>query len=259
MRKPFIAGNWKMNKLAGEAADFASAFLEEIEKSSIDLEKVDVGLFVPYIHLQSLNEKFAGSGIRIGAQNVHYLDSGAYTGEVSAAMLKDIGIVNTIIGHSERRQYYGETDGSCAKKVKTALSYGIAPVLCVGESLDDREAGIYKEVVKNMLLGSLDGIEKDEIVKVVIAYEPVWAIGTGRTATADQAEEIAAWIRSALAEKYDQDAADQVRIQYGGSVKPSNVQEIMSKENIDGALVGGASLKPEDFIKLAAFDSSVLK
>ncbi len=259
MRKPFIAGNWKMNKLSGDAAEYGSAFVKAIHNAGVDLDKVDVGLFVPFVHLTTVRDACAAAGIAVGAQNMHYKESGAYTGEVSVSMLADLDIRNTIIGHSERRQYFGETSGECAKKVKAAVAAGIRPVLCVGESLEDREAGKYQDVVREMLLGSLEDVTAEEAEKTVIAYEPVWAIGTGKTATSDQAQEMAAFIRSVLAEKYGAAVAGAMIIQYGGSVKPSNVAELMAKPDIDGALVGGASLKTDDFIQLVAFDPSVLK
>lgn len=258
MRKPFIAGNWKMNKLSADASAYGSLFAEALRRAGADLDKVDTGLFVPFVHLTAVREACAGTGIAVGAQNMHYKESGAYTGEISVSMLADMGIGHVIIGHSERRQYFGETSGECAKKVKAAVAAGIRPVLCVGESLEDREAGQYREVVREMLLGSLEDVTAEETKNTVIAYEPVWAIGTGKTATSDQAQEMAAFIRSVLAERYGAVAED-VIIQYGGSVKPSNVAELMAKPDIDGALVGGASLNPEDFAVLVAFDDSVRK
>ena len=253
MRKPFIAGHWKMNKLSADAASYGTRFAEALAEAGVDLNAVDTGLFVPFVHLAAVRDACEGTGIAVGAQNMHYEEKGAYTGEVSGAMLADMGIRNVIIGHSERRQYFGETSEACAKKVKAALALGIRPVLCVGESLEDREAGIYKDVVKEMLTGSLEGLTAEEAAKTVIAYEPVWAIGTGKTASSDQAQEMAAFIRSVLADQFGAVAED-VIIQYGGSVKPSNVAELMSKPDIDGALVGGASLDPDEFVKLVAFD-----
>lgn len=242
-----------MNKLSGDAASYGVRFAEALAEAGVDLQKVDTGIFVPFVHLAAVRDACEGSGIAVGAQNMHFEEKGAFTGEVSGAMLADLGIRNVIIGHSERRQYFGETSEACAKKVKAAHALGIRPVLCVGESLEEREAGKYKEVVQEMLTASLVGLTAEEAKGTVIAYEPVWAIGTGKTATSDQAQEMAAFIRSVLAELFGA-AAEEIIIQYGGSVKPSNVAELMAKPDIDGALVGGASLDPDEFVKLVAFD-----
>ncbi len=258
MRKPFIAGNWKMHKNINEATDYGELLLHKIREAGVDSEKVDIGLFVPYIHLSALKVIFDLSGVQVGAQNMFYEDKGAYTGEISPSMLSDLGIGGTIIGHSERRQYFGESSESCALKIKAAHAHDIRPVLCVGEVLEDREAGVYEETVRNMLLASLENVTLEETADLTIAYEPVWAIGTGRTASTEQAQEMAAFIRSVLADKYGSERADGIRIQYGGSVKPENIAELMSMPDIDGALVGGASLDADKFIKIIAFDDSVL-
>ena len=257
MRKPFIAGNWKMHKNIKDATDYAELLLHKIRETGIDSNKVEVALFVPYIHLSALRIIFDLSGVTVGAQNMFYEDKGAFTGEISPSMLSDLGIESTIIGHSERRQYFGETDEACAKKIKAAFSHDIRPVLCVGEDLTDREAGRYEDTVRNMLLGSLQNVSEEETAELTIAYEPVWAIGTGKTATTEQAQEMAALIRSVLADRYGSRRADEIRIQYGGSVKPDNISELMAMPDIDGALVGGASLDADQFIKIIAFDDSV--
>ena len=258
MRKPYIAGNWKMHKNIKEATDYGELLLHKIREAGVDSGQVEIALFVPYIHLSALNVIFDLSGVGIGAQNMHFEDKGAFTGEISPSMLADLGVERTIIGHSERRQYFGETSESCAKKIKAAFSHDIRPVLCVGEDLADREAGKYEETVKTMLLASLTDVSVEEARDLTIAYEPVWAIGTGKTATTDQAQEMAAFIRSVLADYYGSKKADEIRIQYGGSVKPENISELMAMPDIDGALVGGASLDAEKFTKIIAFDDSVL-
>ena len=247
-RKPFIAGNWKMFKTVKEAADFMEAFT----KNEFPAD-VEVGLMVPFLQLDTVKKMAAGTGIRVGAQNMHFEESGAFTGEVSAPMLAELGIDCCVIGHSERRQYFGETDETVNKKLKKAFEFGIQPILCVGESLELREAGKEQEFVGGQVKADFDGIPAEQAKDIVIAYEPIWAIGTGKTATADQAEEMCAYIRSVIADCYDEATAAAVRIQYGGSVKPANASEILGKENIDGALVGGASLKPEDFIQIVKF------
>ena len=258
MRKPFIAGNWKMHKNISEATAYGELLLHKIREAGVDSDRIDIGLFVPYIHLSALKVIFDLSGVQVGAQNMFYEDKGAYTGEISPSMLSDLGVEGTIIGHSERRQYFGETNEACARKIKAAYAHDIKPVLCVGEVLEDREAGIYEETVRKMLLASLEDVTLEETGGLTIAYEPVWAIGTGKTATTEQAQEMAAFIRSVLADKYGSGLADEIRIQYGGSVKPENIAELMSMPDIDGALVGGASLDAEKFMRIIAFDDSVL-
>ncbi|MGI6206017.1 MAG: triose-phosphate isomerase [Anaerovoracaceae bacterium] len=259
MRKPFIAGNWKMNKNINEATDYGELFVQKLKDEQVDLSKVDVALFVPYIHMSALKVIFLLRGVDVGAQNMFYEDKGAYTGEISPSMLSDLGIERVIIGHSERRKYFGETSASCAKKLKAAYTHDIRPVLCVGEDLEDREAGRYKDAVRSMLLDSLENVQAVEAEFAAIAYEPLWAIGTGKTATPEQAEEMAALIRSVLAEKYGSETADKIIVQYGGSVNENNIASLMSMEDIDGALVGGASLDPERFAKIVAFDDSLRK
>ncbi|MDD6254727.1 MAG: triose-phosphate isomerase [Eubacteriales bacterium] len=259
MRKPFIAGNWKMHKTINEATDYGELFVQKLKDEQVDFSKVDVALFVPYIHMSALKVIFLLRGIDVGAQNMFYEEKGAFTGEISPTMLSDLGIERVIIGHSERRKYFGETSAACAKKLNAAYTHDIKPVLCVGEDLKDREAGRHKDAVRTMLLESFEGIHAEEAEFAAVAYEPLWAIGTGKTATPEQAEEMAALIRSVLAEKYGSAVADNIIIQYGGSVNEENIAELMAKEDIDGALVGGASLDAAKFAKIVAFDDSVRK
>ena len=248
MRIPFIAGNWKMFKTKAEALSFAEEF-----KALYQGTDVQTAICAPFTNLEALVEAFKDTKIMVGAQNVHFADEGAYTGEISVAMLEEIGVDFCIIGHSERRQYFGETDETCNLKLKKLFEGPIRPILCVGESLDERDADKAFDIVKGQLEADLAGIEGAQIKKLVIAYEPIWAIGTGRTATPEQAEEMCAFIRSTLIDLYDEEVADEVIIQYGGSVKPANATEIMNQEEIDGALVGGASLKAKDFMEIIDF------
>jgi len=249
MRIPFIAGNWKMFKTKKEALEFAESF-----KALYHDTDIKAAICAPFTQLDCLVEAFAGSGVGVGAQNVHFADEGAYTGEVSLDMLKEIGVDYCIIGHSERREYFGETDETVNLKLKKLLSESeITPILCVGENLEQREAGEEKEIVSAQIKADLSGLAAEDVAKLVIAYEPIWAIGTGKTATPEQANEMCALIRETICELYDEDTCDQVIIQYGGSVKPENATEIMNMEEIDGALVGGASLIPEKFMDIINF------
>ena len=248
MRVPFIAGNWKMFKTKAEALEFADEF-KKLYKGT----DVQTAICAPFTDLEVLVAAFRGTGIQVGAQNVHFADNGAYTGEISVAMLEEIGVDFCIVGHSERRQYFGETDETVNLKLKKLYEGSIRPILCVGESLEQRDAGKATDIVKGQLLADLENISAENIRKLVIAYEHVWAIGTGRTATPQQAEEMCAFIRNTLIDMYDEDTADEVIIQYGGSVKPANATEIMNMDEIDGALVGGASLKAEDFMEIIDF------
>ena len=248
MRIPFIAGNWKMFKTKAEALAFAEEF-----KGLYQGTDVQTAICAPFTNLEALVEAFKGTDIKVGAQNVHFADEGAYTGEISVAMLEEIGVDFCIVGHSERRQYFGETDETCNLKLKKLFEGPIRPILCVGESLDERDADKAFDIVKGQLEADLAGIDGELIKKLVIAYEPIWAIGTGRTATPEQAEEMCAFIRETLIALYDEEIADEVIIQYGGSVKPANTTEIMNQEEIDGALVGGASLKAKDFMEIIDF------
>ncbi len=249
MRQPFIAGNWKMYKTMAEAESFAQLFRSYKRK-----EGVKVAICAPFTDLPVLKRAFSYSGIMTGAQNVHFEDRGAYTGEVSLPMLKELGVECCVVGHSERRAYFGETDETVNKKLLKLLSGSqITPILCVGERLEEREAGRQTEVVAAQIEKDFAGMTEDQAVRTVIAYEPIWAIGTGKTATPDQAEEMCAFIRKKIGELFGQETADQIIIQYGGSVKPANVKEIMAQPDIDGALVGGASLDPEKFLEIVNF------
>ena len=253
MRKPFIAANWKMNMLIEDSVKYGEDLVEYLKRAGVDLKTVDVAVCVPYIHMAALKVIFVLRNIMVGAQNMHFEEKGAFTGEISPAMLKDMGIECVIIGHSERRQYFGETSEACAKKVKAAVAHNIRPILCVGETLAERESGNFENAVGDMLSASLEGVTPEEMAKTVIAYEPLWAIGTGKTATAQQANEMASFIRQCIAIKYGQDIADQVIIQYGGSVKPENIAELMAQSDIDGALVGGASLDAKTFTAIVNY------
>lgn len=248
IRKPLIAGNWKMFKTIAEARAFADSFKALYQSSDIQ-----VAICPPFTQLEALKGSFKDTDIKIGAQNMHFEDQGAYTGEISAVMLKEIGVDYCIIGHSERRQYFAEKDETINKKLFKAFSVGITPIMCVGESLEERDADRAFEIVKTQLMGGLKDIPKEQAQTIVIAYEPVWAIGTGRTASSEQANQMCGFIRDIIEELYDDDVADKVLILYGGSVKPENATEIMNMEEIDGALVGGASLVPEDFIQIVNF------
>lgn len=248
MRKPIIAGNWKMNKSYSEAKEL----LNEIKDLSLNKE-VEAVVCPPFINLALAKEVLKGTDVKVGAQNSHDKDNGAYTGEVSPEFLRDLGVDYVILGHSERREYFGETDEFINSKVKAVLSKNLRPILCVGETLEERENGKAKDKVKVQIVSDFEGLKSDDFENIVIAYEPIWAIGTGKTASSDDAEEMCAYIRELVKENFGEEASNKVRIQYGGSVKPNNVSEIMSKENIDGALVGGASLESESFLKLVNF------
>lgn len=247
MRKKLVAGNWKMFKTTAEAVAFAKEFKSMLSLSSTENE---VAVCAPFTQLAALKSEFEGSWIRLGAQNMHFEAEGAYTGEVSAVMLREIGVDYCIIGHSERRQYFAETDETVNKKLHKAFRSGITPIFCLGEVLEQREAGEEFDVVSGQLARGLAGLCAQDVSRLVIAYEPVWAIGTGRTATAGQAEEMCAFIRSGIGKLYDGETAGMARVQYGGSVKPENAAEILNMPNIDGALVGGASLLPDKFLAI---------
>lgn len=249
MRVPLIAGNWKMYKSRKEALEFARRFKELYHDTDIR-----AAVIAPYTQLDVLAGAFKGSGVGVGAQNVHFEDEGAFTGEISVPMLRELGVDYCIVGHSERRQYFGETDETVNLKLKKLLRESdITPILCVGEVLAEREKGVQNEVVSGQLKKDLEGLTAEEAGRLVIAYEPVWAIGTGKTATPEQAGEMCAMIRNAVSEMFDEDTCDRVIIQYGGSVKPENATEIMNMDEIDGALVGGASLDPEKFMDIINF------
>jgi len=246
MRKPFIAGNWKMYKNAKEAV----ALAKELKSNLKNIKDRDVLICPGFAALCCVYGEIKGSNIKLGAQDMYFENEGAFTGEVSPLMVKDF-CEYVILGHSERRQLFNETDESVNKKIKKALEHGLKPILCIGESLEEREKDKTFDVIKNQLKKSLKNIK--EIKNIIIAYEPVWAIGTGKTATPEQAEEVHAFIREWVGKNYDSEAADNLRILYGGSVKPENAKELMEKEDIDGALVGGASLDAESFSKIVEF------
>ncbi|TKB09624.1 triose-phosphate isomerase [Desulforhopalus sp. IMCC35007] len=250
MRKPIIAGNWKMTMSIAEAKSFVAAI-----KDKIDGKDVEAVLCAPFTMLKDLKEATAGTAIKVGAQNMHFEESGAFTGEISVSMLKELAVDYVIIGHSERREYFNETDDTVNRKVLKALEHNLLPILCCGETLEQRDAGKTKDVVKKQVQKGLNGVDQNGLTNVVIAYEPIWAIGTGKTATSGQANDVITYIREVVATMFGEDAATKIRIQYGGSVKPSNVAEIMKESDIDGALVGGASLQPDSFLSLVNFQS----
>ena len=246
-RRKIVAGNWKMNMTPSEAVKLV-AELKDLVKS----DDVDVVYCVPAIDIVPVVEATKGTNVEVGAENLYIEDKGAYTGEISADMLVDAGVKYVVIGHSERREYFGETDEFLNKKVKKAIEKGLTPILCCGETLEQREMGVTMDWIRLQIKSDLAGVAASDVAKLVIAYEPIWAIGTGKTATSDQAEEVCAGIRACVAEMYDAATADAVRIQYGGSVNASNAAELFAKPNIDGGLVGGASLKA-DFGKIVNY------
>ena len=248
-RRPIIAGNWKMNKTAAEARDLASKLIPLVSGA----KDRDIVLAPTFTSLQTVAEAIKGTNMALAAQNLFWEDKGAFTGEISAEMLLDLGCKYVIIGHSERRQYFGETDETVNKKVRQALNKGLLPIVCVGELLSERESGKANDVIDRQITGALKGVTAVEMQKIVVAYEPVWAIGTGKTATPDQANEIHAFIRQKVKAMFTAEVAESLRIQYGGSVTPENVSQLMAMPDIDGALVGGASLKPESFAALVTF------
>ena len=241
-RKAIIAGNWKMNKTATEAKALISELIPAVKDAGCE-----VVICVPFTDLVTAVEMTKGTNIHVGAENVHFEKSGAFTGEISADMLTDLGVEYVVIGHSERRQYFAETNETVNKRTKAALAGGLKPIICVGESLDQREQGVTEELVRMQVKIALNGVTADELKNVVIAYEPIWAIGTGKTATADQAEEVCAAIRKVVGELYGEDAAKALTVQYGGSMNPKNAEELLSKPDVDGGLIGGASLKADQF------------
>ncbi|MFS8629852.1 MAG: triose-phosphate isomerase [Bacillales bacterium] len=246
MRKPIIAGNWKMNKTLGEAV----SFVEEIKGKIPPADQVETVICAPALFLAQLVDATKGTEIGVGGQNMHFEDSGAFTGEISPAALADVGVKYCIIGHSERREMFNETDEAVNKKVHAAFKHGITPIVCCGETLEQRERGETKELVANQVKIALSGLSEEQAKQVVIAYEPIWAIGTGKSASAEDANEVCAHIREVVKEIYSEDVANALRIQYGGSVKPGNIKEFMAQSDIDGALVGGASLDPQSFLQL---------
>ena len=250
-RKAIIAGNWKMNKTPKEAKELLNAITPLVKDAGCE-----VIACVPYVDLATALEATEGTNVKIGAENCHWAESGAFTGEISTGMLKEMGVEYVVLGHSERRQYFGETDETVNKRTKAALAAGLKPIVCVGELLWERECDITEEVIARQIKLDLFNVTEEELKNVVIAYEPVWAIGTGKTATADQAEEVCAFIRATIAKLYNQAAADAVTIQYGGSMNDGNADELLSKTNVDGGLIGGASLVAE---KLAAIVKAASK
>jgi len=246
MRRVIIAGNWKMNKTIPEAIKLVN----DLKRDVADIENVDIVVIPPFTALSEISDMLVDSNIGVGAQNIFWEEKGAYTGELSPAMIKDTGAKYVVIGHSERRAYFGETNETVNKRLKAALAAGLIPIVCVGERLEERESGKTFDVVKEHVEKGLEGLSKEDAVKVVVAYEPVWAIGTGKTATPAQAEEVHQYIRKLLSGMFDASSAEEIRIQYGGSVKPDNITELINQNNIDGALVGGASLKVEQFVPI---------
>lgn len=249
MRKPVIAGNWKMNKTVGESVELVKELMPLVKDA-----KSEVVVCPTFISLNEVLKTVEGSNIGVGAQNMYYKDSGAFTGEISPAALKDMKLEYVVLGHSERRQYFKEDDAEINKKITAALNHGLKPILCVGETLEEREKGITFRVIGTQVEGCLAGMEGKNLEDLIIAYEPIWAIGTGKTATSEDANEVIGFIRKLLKEKLGDKVADNTRILYGGSVKSSNIKELMSMPEIDGGLVGGASLEAKEFAKIVNFD-----
>jgi triosephosphate isomerase len=247
-RTPIIAGNWKMYKTAAEAV----TLINELKAAVAGVSKTEIVVCPPFTALASATVALSGSNIQLGAQNIHWKTDGAFTGEIAPGMLKEHGVRYAIVGHSERRQFFGETDKGVSDRAKAALAAGLRPIVCVGEMLAEREAGKTNAVVETQLRGSLAGLSKDDMLSTVIAYEPVWAIGTGKTASPEQAQEVHAFIRGLLVAMFDAATAAKVRIQYGGSVKADNAKELLQQADIDGALVGGASLLADQFVAIVA-------
>lgn len=246
MRTPVIAGNWKMNMTVSQSIELVKSIYLGLKFPG----DVDVIVSPPFTALHAVANELKNSYVAVAAQNLYWEDNGAFTGEISPVFIKDAGADYVIIGHSERRQYFGETDETVNKKIKAALKHNLVPIVCVGETLDEREAGQLDHIIRKQIVNGLNDLSENEVSDIILAYEPVWAIGTGKTATPEQAEEVHAKIKSLIAELFSQAAAENVRILYGGSMKPSNSRELLSKPNIDGGLIGGASLKPEDFIDI---------
>ena len=245
-RKPLIAGNWKMHKTVLEAA----AFGRELKTSLAGIGDVEVAVCPPFTALAQVAEVLSGTNIAVGAQNVFWEDQGAFTGEISPLMLKDAGCRYVIVGHSERRHYFGDTDENVNRKVKAVLAHGLIPIMCVGETLEERESGVTEKVVRTQVEAGLDGLAPEQVAGLVLAYEPVWAIGTGKTASDEDAQQVIGFIRGLVKGRFGARAAEGVRIQYGGSVKPGNAAGLMAQPDIDGALVGGASLEVESFVEI---------
>lgn len=248
-RLPFMAGNWKMNKTVGEALDLVKG----LKAAILGVKTVEVAVAPPFTALYAIRKELEGSSIHLAAQNLYWEEKGAFTGEVSPLMLKEVGCDYVIIGHSERRQFFGETDETVNRRIKAALAQGLKVIFCIGETLKEREEGKTFSVIERQLEGGLKGLGDQEMRNMAIAYEPVWAIGTGKTATPEQAEEVHRFIRGKIEKLYSREVSEEIRVQYGGSVTPENVKGLMNQPNIDGALVGGASLKAESFSKIVRF------
>ncbi len=249
MRTPIIAGNWKLNMNPEQTAEFVASIKNELPESS----KVESVICAPAVDLDALKKAAEGSELHVGAENAYFETEGAFTGETSPKVLNEMGIDYCIIGHSERREYFHETDEDINKKAKVLFANNVTPIVCCGESLETREANKQEEWVVGQIKADLDGLSAEQVSNLVIAYEPIWAIGTGKTASSEQAEEMCKTIRETVKDLYDDETAENVRIQYGGSVNPANVKELMSKPNIDGGLVGGASLKPDSYLALVNY------
>lgn len=249
MRKPIIAGNWKMHNTIAEA----KVLVKELTSLVADAQDVEIVVCPTFTALDAVSQAIKGTNILLGAQNMYWEDKGAFTGEISPVMLKELGCTYVILGHSERRQFFGETNEGVNKKAKAAFNHGLIPIVCVGETLEEREQGIMQQVVSSQTKSGIAGLEEEEVGQLVIAYEPIWAIGTGKTASKEDAQEVISFIREVVAKMYGDALAHKVRIQYGGSVKSDNVQELMAQPDIDGALVGGAALKAEEFSKIVKF------
>ncbi|AIF44102.1 triose-phosphate isomerase [Virgibacillus sp. SK37] len=246
MRKTVIAGNWKMNKVISEA----KSFMDEVVKKAPDSDKVEMIVCPPFPFLSSLVEQAEGTNVMVAAQNMHFEESGAFTGEVSPLMLKDLGVTHVVLGHSERREYFAETDETVNKKVHAAFKQSLTPIVCVGETLEQREANETMNHVEDQVKEALKGLSEEQIAETIIAYEPIWAIGTGKTASSEEANEVCTHIRNVIKKITSEEIAEKVIIQYGGSVKPANIDELLSQSDIDGALVGGASLEADSFLQL---------
>ncbi|MFX0002502.1 MAG: triose-phosphate isomerase [Candidatus Hodarchaeota archaeon] len=255
MRKPIIGGNWKMNQGTPKES---KQMLESLIPLVKEIENVDIVICVPFTALTTAYKILNHTNIKLGAQNMHFEEKGAYTGEISPIFLKDIGVEYVILGHSERRDIFNESDALINKKLKKALFMDLKPIVCIGEHLEEREAGKTKDIIEYQMNETFKNLTKEEILKTIIAYEPIWAIGTGKTATPEQAEEIHIFIRDILTQKYDKETANSIRIQYGGSIKPDNAEDLFSKKNIDGGLVGGASLQSDSLFQIIkAADKSI--
>ncbi|WP_226655462.1 triose-phosphate isomerase [Pseudalkalibacillus hwajinpoensis] len=246
MRKPIIAGNWKMNKTLTET----KSFVDEVKGLIPDGNRVDSVVCAPALFLDYLTDELEGTALQVGAQNMHFEENGAFTGEISPVALNDLGVGYVILGHSERRELFGETDEIVNQKTHAAFKHNLTPIICVGETLEQRESDVTEDIVKGQVQKAIAGLTNEQVAQSVIAYEPIWAIGTGKTATSDQANDVCAFIRGVLKDETSDETANAVRIQYGGSVKPGNIDELMGKSDIDGALVGGASLDAKSFLQL---------